>query len=792
MIDPRFDCVLAGKLQQQQVPRSRLVAQVNCNRRETANTYCVSSTRLAESSGAGAPCGSAQQPLAAFPSTVADRVSSSAAQQESGLQQQQTDTDNRSTAVAATEATKDCARKAECFGQQQQRSPPQKGPQEQPQQHRLLAAADRAERKRKRIDSSTLASCSKEVRNRQVALVAGSRDSRDTSRSGNNMTPSSLLLIQSNHHLKKRQQSDQAEEQQTNSGGGSVDNGGSGAKQRVGLSATALVGQDSVAKQASVVDGLQQPISTPTVCADASEQVTTITQTPSFSQSDATQTSSSSAHMLSSAAAAERFRISNSIEASNTSAVNTINSANCNNIANSSSKRVEPPVYLPRDCLNQAQIRTNTSQTDAAAAAVVAGSSDRLGLQQSYQQNLAACDLRLTGGLSHSAQYKASNDRFSNQYYNSNFMLNQQVKPLDALGLRTVGFDENSNSTRSYDRNETNLETTNLNAAQQQARSAYQYYGGQYSLIPTVSSKSSSPNSVNSTPSPRTHTMRAINVANHHSNQLLAAGLGGTSSVNISAAESHLEQLNHHYMNSNNASSAGTSSQQHQQQQQQQQQLQLNQHYSYNQQTTGESNQQQHLAIVNHEAAYNHHQQQQRHAQLNVANQQSIYQIPNNSSSSSASMNHSNYSSSAGHYQGHLQAAGMNNHQTSNLMVDAHQNHLNSAAAACAAAVVSCTLKTVANQHNQHHQNHYGSSTQNGFASNPGNLVNITAQHHQQFHNVNPLNAQQHWAQSQTVNMQQNHNHQVVHQQHQSSLPAHQAAAVVTRKYQCKMCPQVS
>lgn len=299
-----------------------------------------------------------------------------------------------------------------------------------------------------------------------------------------------------------------------------------------------------------------------------------------------------------------------------------------------------------------------------------------------------------------------------------------------------------------------------------------------------------------STPPPKAGIMHSNTT--QHPNQIVQSAVANSLSTSASA-QIHLDQLNQHYMSASNGGGAGVNANgvmgAHQQQHQ------INQHYSYNHQATGGSSNQHQLAVItsNHDQPYphqqqqNHHHQQQQHQhqqltqqpqQPNTQSPQSLYHhLANNAASVNVGNIYSNTTNS-NHYQGHLQGTG-SAHQPNHLISGAHHNHLNTAAAACAAAaVVSQTLKNVANQHSQQH--HYGGSIANGFGATTGSLMNMTAQHHQQFGSINTLNHNHHLSNQGSIS----HHHQ--QPQHQQNHSVHHAATMVTRKYQCKMCPQVS
>jgi len=378
----------------------------------------------------------------------------------------------------------------------------------------------------------------------------------------------------------------------------------------------------------------------------------------------------------------------------------------------------------------------------------------------------------------------------SNQYQQTHFttpmLAGQQFKFDNSyVGRLNNGIDSSGNFSGSFERHSEQLDTsgTHTQTLNRDVLAHHQGHRGsvsnqynshhQYNLI-TSTSKSSSPNSTNSSPSPRVYDMQAINPI-HGSNHIIPSGLNHSSTSTMTTSESHLDNLNNHYM-SGGAANLGLNQQHHQ----------LNHHYSFNPQATAH-----HLSIPTHDQSYSHAQQQQhqhqqqQEAQMhqqaqgsNLASQQhSIYhQIANSGSGAHAYGVNAN----AVHYHSQFHSS---NNQANSLVVDAQQNHLNTAAAAAhAAAVVSQKLKTVTNQHNNHQQN-YGSSVANGFAAGAG-LMNMAAHNHQQFHNTLSQHQLNHHHQRSVIHPNQ---HSLQHQQ-----VVHQAASVVARKYQCKMCPQVS
>lgn len=176
------------------------------------------------------------------------------------------------------------------------------------------------------------------------------------------------------------------------------------------------------------------------------------------------------------------------------------------------------------------------------------------------------------------------------------------------------------------------------------------------------------------------------------------------------------------------------------------------------------------------------HQQQAHSPHDIVPNQHSSYHQLANKAASVNHMYGNPVNAAATQYPSHLHNSVENHESNHHLIADAHQNHLDTAAAACAAAaVVSQTLKTVANHHTQ--QAHYASTTSNSFgSSNTGSLMNISAPHHQQFHTVSSMNHNPHHLMSRAP----------IANGQSTNVQVHHPTSVVTRKYQCKMCPQVS
>lgn len=417
-------------------------------------------------------------------------------------------------------------------------------------------------------------------------------------------------------------------------------------------------------------------------------------------------------------------------------------------------------------------------------------------LQQCYPQNLpTTCSRKVTTSTPQFVQYSAQNNRQSLDSYQTSFpatMLEQQIKFENGIIGRGI-FEENNsisinqNNILTGESNNDTISTTRDLAQHRAMTSINQYYNNHYNiLMPTPSSKSTSPASSTSTPSPKTNAMHPN--ASQISSQMVSTGVPNSSA----SQQLHLDHINHNYIG-NTVASDGMSHQQHQ----------VNQHYSYNPHSTGTQNH--HLAISNQEQhAYahqhqqqplqhqhhlqqpqHHHQQQQQQHQQHQS-QQSIYQhLANNGATMNVNQIYGN-SGAGTHYQGHIQNNTVG-HQPGHLMSSAHQSHLNTAAAAraAAAAVVSQTLKTVANQ--QSHQHNYTGDIANGFGATTGGFMNMNTQHHQQFHSMNSLNHHQHHLSNQNSVVQQQQNHQ-----QQQIVSMHHPSSVTTRKYQCKMCPQVS
>lgn len=391
---------------------------------------------------------------------------------------------------------------------------------------------------------------------------------------------------------------------------------------------------------------------------------------------------------------------------------------------------------------------------------------------------------------------------------------------------RIVFEDTNSNNTSGQNNNlqSGNQSQSNLITAARQNQAMTNinqcYTNNHYNLMPTPSSKSTSPTSSNSSPSPKTRSMH-LGVGssgnsndggsrpNHH---IIASALANSSSTSASQV-AQLDQLNRHYVNESMLTGSGLQQQHH-----------AAHNYTYGQTPTSSSNL--HLAMSNHDQPYSHHQlnqgvpqqqqqqqhqqqhqQQQHHQQMqqhqqqqqhhhqhhqqqqqSIQTHQAIYQhMAHNTASVSVNHIYGNHGNTV-HYQGHLPAQAGNSGQ---IVPGAHQSHLNTAAAArAAAAVVSQTLKTVSHQQGQqdHHHHHYGSAIANSLGASPGSIMNhITAPHHQhQFHAMDQIGHTHHIA-------SHHHHHMTANQVQQSSLTSsHNTASIVTRKYQCKMCPQVS
>jgi len=675
-----------------------------------------------------------------------------------------------------------------------------------------LLLTNREERKRKKIDSvgslvneATSGEKDKEEARRQ--LRGDNNEHRSVSQSSgsicyskNNMTPSSLLLLQNHNYIEQQQQrntdnydndttnlknlTQEREANNTISCSGAGRCAGKQSDDHSSLSQSST--KTSVSAGAATADNLSLP---------ASLMLTNINQ---FKPLDGNGNSSINSVSNGGANRTTTANSNNNILTPTSSANNVIASSDYHqDLSHIHNQRLTEADVLAANSINS--------------------------LQQNYQQSLANCDFKQASG-SFVQQYSAAqNNRLSGGtvgYHHSFPSPHEQPIKLpgsQSLNSRNTFEEDNSiitdhgNNIRTG--NHPNVESLNVaqDLAQHQAArtaSLHQYYNNHYNLMPTSSSQSSSsPTSSTSTPSPKTSAMHSTNNTSQHSNHIVSSPSSSAVATNSPPTPHiHLNHFNQHYVNNSaTASVIGINHQQHQ----------VSQHYAaYNQQTAGAPNQH-HLAMSNHDQAFahhhhNHHQQQQQHhqnhhqqaqhhhqqqqeqhhhqqqqqsqqqqqQQHNIHSQQSIYhQLATNSN---VNMNHM-YVNAGTHYQGHLQNTSAVHQHSSNLMSGSHhQNQLNSAAAACAAAaVVSQTLKTVANQHNQQH--HYGGSISGSFnATSTGGLINITAQHHQQFHTVNPLN-QHHLGNQNATSQQQTQN-----------LPVHHTTSIVTRKYQCKMCPQVS
>lgn len=408
-------------------------------------------------------------------------------------------------------------------------------------------------------------------------------------------------------------------------------------------------------------------------------------------------------------------------------------------------------------------------------------------------------------------------------------------KLIDGTASNRSGVFEDTNSNNTTIGQGNNLQSvtqsqSNLITAAQQHQAMTNmnqcYTNSHYNLMPTPSSKSTSPTSSISTPSPKTSVMHAssagggggvggnnnnnINNSNSSNNasgggprpshHIIASALANSSVAPTSASTSqaaNLDQLNEHYVNESMLS--GSSLQQHHQ---------VAHNYTYGHAPASSSSL--HSSISNHDQPYSHHQlnqsvsqqqqqQQQHHQMQHQQNQQQHHQqqqsiqshqvfyqhMAHNTAGVGVNHIYGNHSNNV-HYQGHLQTQASNSGQ---LVPGAHQNHLNTAAAArAAAAVVSQTLKTVTNQQGQHgHHHHYGGAIANTLGT--GSIMNhITAPHHQhQFHHAMDQVGQSHHMVT--------HHHMTTNQAQQlqqASLTASHNQSIVTRKYQCKMCPQVS
>lgn len=560
-----------------------------------------------------------------------------------------------------------------------------------------------------------------------------------SSYSGNNMTPSSLLHPQ-NQNYTEQQQQDSICYSGDNQNSREQGNNSSVGQQRT--TTEDCSGGGTTATSAEISDDQRQTHCTnPDLSSSSSFMLPNVSH---FKASD---------------------NVGNSIISSNSTPASSANTADTSD-------------YLTNHNLNRIQSQQQEADTNSGT--------NSNNLHQNYQQGVD-CEFKSNSKDTQFVNYSAP-VRGGNNNYQTNFAspVSDQQSKLDSIVNERSIFE--NKYTFGPDPNNIQVGIPNVNSmiatrdlAQQQAMTSINQYYSHYNLMPTPSSKSSSPTSSNSTPSPKTSAMQPN--ASQHSNQLVST------SINNSASRIHIDHLNHHYMSGNVGTTSITAHPQHH----------INQHYSYGQQSTSTPNQA-HLAMSGHEQGYGHQQQhhhhhqpqhshhQQQHQQQqqqqlqqqqlhqqNVQNQQSIYhQLTNNTSNVGVSHVYSN-TGAGNHYQTPNSTSG---HQ-SNHLISGSQSHLNTAAAACAAAaVVSQTLKTVANQHGQQH--HYGGSM-NGFSATTDGLMNMTAQNHQQFHPMSSLN-----------NHHLNNQGSIAQQQQQQSLPGHHATAIVARKYQCKMCPQVS
>lgn len=733
-----------------------------------------------------------------------NQVNFSVTQQESEQPQKEPQA-NSDRSTCTTSSNKNIEEVESCELHLQQEHHQQKD--QQPRRSQAFSFAGREERKRKRTDVPSA--------NNKPSVDLKSLEAKDRGPgwcNRNNMTPSSLLLIQNRNYIEKQQQIDQLQERQQHLTADQCKR-----SKILDTQATDIIDELELSRSLGQDDKQQAGDSHHATDTDASANV----PTAALDQVHVVPTSSSaSSSSLSSSSMLEvnnHFKHSDSID-SNSS----INGNSCRESTSSANSLNEQQSNYSTDaCADRVQSIAATTTTTATATTITTAatlqvnalnSNNISGLRHGYQQSLASSDVKAS-----EAHYSAQSYRLPD-YYRSNFSASMLGHPmrLDSAvdDERRINHVDGGNQTHSNINDHVNSLTAAQDYAgttQQQSRSANinQYYSSHYNLIPAISSKSSSsPNSPHSSPSPKTNVMQAIN-ANHNSNQLIATGLNNPSSSVMIASDSHLDHLSHHYSATNAAMN---------------QHHQMNHHYSYNQQVVGPTNQH-HLNMTTHGQTYAHaqahqhqhqhqhqqhqqhqhqhqqhqhqqhqHQQQSHQLQSSLSNQQSIYHQIANSAAVSNGVNHAYGGASNGvHYHGHLQS-GVGGNQSSNLMSEAHQSHLNTAAAACAAAaVVSQTLKTVANQHNHQHSNHYGAPIGSGLSANTGSLMNMTAQHHQQFHGVTPLSQHHLGMGSQHQHNQQPPNsHHIQQQQQQTSLPAHQAASIVTRKYQCKMCPQVS
>ena len=626
-----------------------------------------------------------------------------------------------------------------------------------PQQHQDPLLDTGEQRKRTKIEPAKTVKEPAEVTKATVSDKKRERKNNQGSYCGDNMTPNSLLLLQNPNYIEQQQQRDTSNYSETSS---------HGQQER---------GNDTESGQPRVVADVQ-----------CGRGLASDKQNDNRLQVHCIEpvSTSSASPMLSNI---NQFKSLNSVgNLSNNGDIGT------NQIANPSANIVGPSDYLSNR--DSHQIHSHLTDAEVQAANGINN------LQQGYHHSPTVCDQKVTGVQF--AHHGAQSARYSNAEYNASFqssMIERQFK-LEAKTNSRGGLEEDDltltsrNNTQAGQLGANTLTNAQDLVQQQHTRaSANHYYNTHYNLMPTPSSKSSSPTSSNSTPSPKNNAMHSN--TSHHSNQLIASA-----SSNASTSHIHpLDHLNNQYVNT--GALINPNLQQHQ----------LNQSYSYHHQATGGSNQHQ-MALVTQDQVYSHqqqqhhlqhhqqqqqqqqhqqqqqqqqhqqqqhpiHQQQHQQQQQSAQNHQSIYHhLANNAANMNVSHIYNNTGS--GHsYHTHLQ--GVSGQHSGNLMSGASQNHLNSAAAACA-AVVSQTLKTVANQQSQQH--HYGGSIANGFGANSGNLINMTAQHGHFHHAMAPINQHHHIP---------THNSSIQSQQ-QQSVPMHHAASIVTRKYQCKMCPQVS
>lgn len=385
------------------------------------------------------------------------------------------------------------------------------------------------------------------------------------------------------------------------------------------------------------------------------------------------------------------------------------------------------------------------------------------GFQQNYhQQSPTSHELKNPIGSEY-FHYGGSNGRMNCSDYRGlpASMLGQQIKFDSSVNNGSIL--ENRNALVIDHRRETSGSSSAgyLTAAkvQHQARTHLnQYYQSHYNFLPTSSSKSSSPTSSSSTPPPKAlaiHSNTSQNSNQHISNLV--------TSSSASAVQNRLDQLSQHYINDGGDQLVTIHHYPNQ----------MTQSYAYNQQSVA-AHTQDHSNTPGHEQLYDqHHSNQTNHQQQVTSSHQAIYHhLANNSAN--VGMNHI-YGGSRGtnHYQSHIpNGIGANHQHNHHLTSGVHQGNLNSAAAHAAAAVVSQTLKTVANQSS------YGSAMTNGFGTSAGNIMNISSQHQQALNSVNHLN---HSLSMQGAQVQPSN----------QGIGLNHAASATTRKYQCKMCPQV-